>query len=168
MKKITYLILLLFFVSCKKESADTIPAYIQIDDIELEEENITSNITDAWVYVNDQLQGVYKLPAKFPVLEEGVQKVRIKAGIKANGIASSRIAYPFYDSYFEDISFNPNKSKNITPTVEFNRENEDIFIEDFEGIGINLESDSLSFSTQNFEGNNFGTITLSRKYNYGL
>ncbi|MDG1348218.1 MAG: hypothetical protein P8P67_00720 [Flavobacteriales bacterium] len=161
MKKITYLILLLFFVSCKKESADTIPAYIQIDDIELEEENITSNITDAWVYVNDQLQGVYKLPAKFPVLEEGVQKVRIKAGIKANGIASSRIAYPFYDSYFEDISFNPNKSKNITPTVEFNRENEDIFIEDFEGIGINLESDSLSFSTQNFEGNNFGTITLS-------
>ena len=104
---------------------------------------------------------MYKLPAKFPVLEEGVQKVRIKAGIKANGIASSRIAYPFYDSYFEDISFNPNKSKNITPTVEFNRENEDIFIEDFEGIGINLESDSLSFSTQNFEGNNFGTITLS-------
>ena len=84
----------------------------------------------------------------------------IKAGIKANGIAGSRIAYPFYDSYFEDISFNPNKSKNITPTVEFNRENEDIFIEDFEGIGINLESDSLSFSTQNFEGNNFGSVGI--------
>ena len=168
MNKIAYLIIMLVFVSCQKDETDAIPAYIQIDTITLNEESDPTNpltndngITDAWVYVNDQLQGVYDLPAKFPVLEEEMQTVRIKAGIKANGIASSRIAYPFYTSYFEDITLSPNKTTTITPVVEFNREEEDIFIEDFEGIGINIDSDSLSFFIDNFDGNNFGRIALS-------
>ena len=83
MKKITYLLIVLILSSCQKEDTVDIPTYLKIDNIVLDEGNTTSIITDAWVYVNDQLQGVYELPAKFPVLEEDIQTVRIKAGIKS-------------------------------------------------------------------------------------
>ena len=88
MKKITYLVALLIISACQKEETpNTIPAYLKIDTITLDENNTTTNITDAWVYINDQLQGVYELPATFPVLKNDTQTLRIKAGIKLNGIA---------------------------------------------------------------------------------
>ena len=146
MKKIKYLLIVLVLSSCQKEDKVDIPTYLKIDNIALDEGNTTSNITDAWVYVNDQLQGVYELPAKFPVLEEEIQTVRIKAGIKINGIASSRIAYPFYTSYFEDITFTPNETKTITPIVSY-LDSIDLFLENFEGTGINLEISAISDTT---------------------
>ena len=65
-----FFIVIICFSSCSKEESDGIPAFINIDSIFLND-NITDNITDAWVYVNDNLQGVYELPVKFPILEEG-------------------------------------------------------------------------------------------------
>ena len=161
MKKITYLLIVLVLYSCQKENTDGIPTYLKIDNIALDEENTTSNITDAWVYVNDQLQGVYELPAKFPVLEEEIQTVRIKAGIKVNGIASTRIAYPFYTSYYEDINFTPNETRTITPIISY-LDSIDFFQEDFEGNGLKIDSDSLSFTKENLDGINdyYGKITL--------
>jgi len=163
MKKIIYLLLILVIVSCQKEDTNAIPGYIKIDVITLDEENITSNITDAWVYVNDQLQGVYELPAEFPILESGTQTLRIKAGIKANGIASTRIPYPFYGSYFEDVTFTPNQSQTINPTVNY-LDSIQYFLEDFEGNGMDLDTDSLNFSVESFEGNKYGKITLDSIY----
>ena len=62
MKKITYLVALLIISACqKKKDPNAIPAYLKIDTITLDENNTTTNITDAWVYINDQLQGVYEL-----------------------------------------------------------------------------------------------------------
>ena len=146
MKKITYLLIIVILASCQKEDTGGIPTYLKVDNITLDEGNTTSNITDAWVYVNDQLQGVYELPAKFPVLEEEIQTVRIKAGIKVNGIASSRIAYPFYTSYYEDITFAPSETKNITPIVSY-LDSIDFFLEDFEGTGVNIEISAISDTT---------------------
>ena len=154
---------MLAIVSCQKEDKDAIPAYLIIEDITLNETNTTSNITDAWVYVNDQLQGVYELPAKFPVLESETKTLRIKAGIKANGIASSRIAYPFYASYFEDIAFTPNETKIITPTVNY-LDSINFFLEDFEGVGVNLETTTISDTTLLElvdEDNNYGGGVLN-------
>ena len=146
MKKIKYFLIVLVLSSCQKENTVDIPTFLKIDNIALDEGNTTSNITDAWVYINDQLQGVYELPAKFPVLEEDIQTVRIKAGIKINGIASSRIAYPFYTSYFEDITFTPNETKTITPIVSY-LDSINFFQEDFEGTGVNLETSAISDTT---------------------
>ena len=161
MKKIIYLLIVLVLASCQKEDTGGIPTHLKIDNITLDEGNTTSNITDAWVYVNDQLQGVYELPAKFPVLKEGIQNVRIKAGIKVNGIASSRIANPFYTSYYEDITFTPNETKTITPIVSY-LNGIDFFLEDFEGSGLEIDTDSLSFTRENIYGldGNYGKITL--------
>ena len=68
MKSLPYLFLLLLFTACEKEDTNGVPAFITINTITLDEGNATANITDAWVYINDQLQGVYELPAQFPLI----------------------------------------------------------------------------------------------------
>src|SRR5687767_2026929 len=80
------------FTGCDKE--EPVPSYIHIDSISLNSIYSTQGtsdhkITDAWVFVNEQYVGVYELPATFPVLYEGTQNIRIKAGIKKNGISAT-------------------------------------------------------------------------------
>ena len=153
----------LIFSSCQKEDTSGIPSYLKIDDIALDEASTTSNITDAWVYLNDQLQGVYELPATFPVLEEEIKNLRIKAGIKANGIATNRIPYPFYTSYFEDITFIQNETQTITPVVSY-FDSINYFLEDFEGTGVNIQLTAISDTTLiniSDGDNNFGGGVLS-------
>jgi len=145
MKKITYLVALLIISACQKEeNPNAIPAYLKIDTITLDENNTTTNITDAWVYINDQLQGVYELPATFPVLETDYQTLRIKAGIKSNGIASSRIAYPFYTSFIDtNVIFNPTQTIIVNPIVSY-LDSLNFWLEDFEGAGVDLETTIIS------------------------
>ena len=161
MKRITYLFTLLILFSCQKEeNSNTIPTYLKIDAITLDENNTTTSITDAWVYIDDQLQGVYELPAIFPVLETNNKTLRIKAGIKSNGIASSRIAYPFFASFIDTVLFTPNQTITVNPTVSY-VDSLDFWLEDFES-GLILDTDSLSFSIDNLNGidNKYGKITL--------
>jgi hypothetical protein len=147
MKKITYLLVLLIISACQKEeNTNTTPAYIKIDTITLDENNTTTNITDAWVYINDQLQGVYELPATFPVLKNDIQTLRIKAGIKSNGIASSRIAYPFYASFINTVMLTPNQTITVNPTVSY-LDSLNFWVEDFEEAGVDLETTVISDTT---------------------
>lgn len=163
MRKIIPIITFVTIISCEKANIDEIPCYININDIELEE-NITNNITDAWVYIDDNLQGVYELPANFPVLVEGKHKLRIKAGIKDNGIASTRIIYPFYKSFIiEEQEFTQRSTLYITPKVKYLENiNLDENLEDFDGNGLNLETDS-SFSIDNINpvDGSYGVMMLS-------
>ena len=163
MKNLTYLFLLLLIVACEKEKTNGVPAFITIDAITLDEGNATANITDAWVYINDQLQGVYELPAQFPVLNIGTHKLRVKAGIKDNGIASSRIPYPFYASDTSSVVFVENENMILTPSVSY-LESTTFFIEDFEGVGLGLETTNISDTiiTQITEGlENYGAGFLT-------
>jgi len=101
-----FLLFFLFFsltlTSCKKfEGSQTVPSYVRIDSITVACDYFTygantQKITDAWVYVDDQLIGCYELPATFPVLKKGAHKVVIYGGIKVNGISATRDRYPFY------------------------------------------------------------------------
>ena len=119
MKHLIYLFLLLSFVSCEKTDSNGIPANIKINDITLNGDS-TENIIDAWVFIDEQLQGVYELPAQFPVLNIGSHKLRVKAGIKDNGIASSRIAYPFYASHIQwEVEFMEHEELLLTPIVSY-------------------------------------------------
>ena len=131
MIKYYILLIVLFFFSCKKTN-EVIPSYITINDIILNENN-TSNITDAWVYVNDNIIGVYELPAKLPILTEGKQKITIRAGIKSNGIAATRTPYPFYSFFIDSINFIKDSSVVIVPSVQYlaNIDWNNIFVEDF-------------------------------------
>ena len=90
MSRIASIILILLVISCKKD-VNNIPSYVSINSIALSSD-ATDNITDAWVYIDDNLQGVYELPANFPVLAEGKHSLRVRAGIKDNGIAGTSLS----------------------------------------------------------------------------
>lgn len=88
--------------SCKKfEDGIEVPSYIHIDSITVSCDYYsfgasTSNISDAWVYVDDQIIGCYELPATFPVLKKGPHKVTVYGGIKVDGRSGARAPYSFY------------------------------------------------------------------------
>jgi len=159
MKKITYLLIILILASCQKEDVGSIPTYIKINSIELED-NITYNITDAWVYINGQLQGVYELPAKFPVLNEGNTDIKIYAGIKNNGISSDRVIYPFYSADTINELLTINSTTETYPTVNVKENIGDGQFDDFESnYSFNYDA---GFKGVIFEdGNNYGSLSLS-------
>jgi hypothetical protein len=108
---------LLMQTSCEKFSGDqTIPAYLTIDSIYLEvgdvnlEGTASHKITDAWVYVDDNLVGAFQLPARFPVLKQGIHKISVIPGVKKDGIAATRITYPFYSTITQQINLVPDST----------------------------------------------------------
>tara|TARA_B110000444_G_scaffold131255_1_gene123318 strand:+ start:138 stop:968 length:831 start_codon:yes stop_codon:yes gene_type:complete len=159
MKKITYLLTLLVFASCQKEDAVGIPAYIKIENIYLGENDSNSTITDAWVYINGQLQGVYELPATFPVLEEGNANIKVYAGIKNNGIASDRVIYPFYSSDTTNKVLTINASTEIYPTVNI-KGNIDGKFDDFDN-GYSFNSDTCFQVLSGGPYGKYGSLSLS-------
>ena len=150
--------------SCNKFKGDqTVPAYIRIDSIyvytDYEEQGApTHNITDAWVYVNDQAIGAYELPAVFPVLASGLTEIRVDPGIKLNGIAALRSPYPFYKSIVQEVELTEGEEVNLNSDTLF-MGNEAVpytmattyyenlvfaWMEDFEDPSLSLDSTSKS------------------------
>jgi len=170
----------ILFYSCEKEQVNEgIPSYISIPSFkvttELNEGSSSHLITDAWVYFNNDLQGIYPIPCIFPVLLQGKQNVSIKAGIKNNGIAATRIKYPFYDYFKDTINLIQDSVIIIEPLVNY-VENTNFLIEDFEDVGAIFESTSNSdtsyFLTSDtsiaFEGNSLGTYLSSTQYTFEI
>ncbi len=148
--KIFLLIFLLvaFLCSCEViNPEETIPSYLRIDSIKLDGSTYgasLSKISDAWVYIDDEIVGAYELPAKFPILIDGKHKVFIKAGIKVNGIAETRGSYPFFDGYTTEVNFVKDSVITLKPIIKY-YENTQFFInEDFETSGVLFEKTSRS------------------------
>lgn len=142
-----------YLSSCTAFKGDqTIPAYIHIDTILLTtnpdlQGTKSSKITDAWVYIDDELIGAFEMPCTFPVLKTGKHNVKVLAGIKMNGIASTRIYYPFYKAYTAEINLNEEETDTLHPTVSYYDNANFIWIEDFENGGSSFERTSRSDTT---------------------
>ena len=174
MKHIIFLFLfgIFLFQSCKKiDVNEGVPSYISIPSIEVitdpaNEGSNSHKITDAWVYFDNNLQGVYPLPATFPVLLSGKQNISIKAGIKNNGIVATRVNYPFYDYFKEEVFLTKDSTTIINPLVSY-FDNAVFYMEDFELSGIKFittsNSDTILFRTTDsvFEGLNSGAAHLA-------
>ena len=160
MKKTLYFLIAISLFSCDKDDTTTngVPSYIQIDEITLDED-YTTNITDAWVYIDGVNKGVYELPAHFPVLNDGAVEVRIYAGIKDNGIASQRVTYPFYHSDTSTIKLTIDSTTIISPTVVL-KENIEGIIDNFDQ-SYNFNHDTC-FSVPETEGpyGNYGSLSF--------
>lgn len=141
------------FISCSKEDYEAqIPTYISISDIILttdyaSEGSASKNITDAWVFINDDLVGIYELPAKFPVLKQGSATIKIYAGIKDNGIAASRTRYLLYDPHIEELNLVVGETIEINAVVSYATGARFSWLEDFEGASLSflytLDSDTF-------------------------
>ena len=68
----------------------------------------------------------------------------------------------FYSSYFEEFMFNPDSTIIIKPIVNYLDSIDFPVLEDFEGSGLEIDTDSLSFTRNNANGihGNYGKITL--------
>lgn len=154
--------------SCKKnENIQEIPSYISIEYVNLEtisnQGSNTHNITDVWIYVNDQFRGAYELPATIPILQKDSNNLKIFAGIKDNGITSTRVRYHFYKSYEEDVFLVEDSVVEITPTFSYTN-NSIIESENFEGVGTNIDttlSSEIDFEVITENGNNLAYVLLS-------
>jgi len=139
---------MLFTDSCDKFEGDqTIPSYISVDSFHLEPNHLielgvpTQNITDVWVYIDDQMIGAFELPAeRIPILAHGVHKLTLIAGIKYNTMSGTRGPYPFFVPY-TDTTFNLviDTILKVNPITTYYNSTYVAWFEDFEDETISLE-----------------------------
>ena len=147
------------------DQEEPIPSYLYINEMVLEtdENSEGSNrheIKDAWVSVNGSFLGVYPLPALVPVLETGVQEVRLFPGISVSGLNDYRITNPLYTFYENDIDLEAGVADTIHPTVAYDDDNVFLLVADFETSNLmthdvdeNLETRVNPRTNDVFEGN---------------
>ncbi|MGB0368618.1 MAG: hypothetical protein ACPGD8_04385 [Flavobacteriales bacterium] len=132
------------FSSCDLINPDEqIPAYLRIDSISLATSNgegeAVHNIVDAWVFDNEQLVGIFELPAVVPILNQGDANIRIRGGIKLNGQVATRIPYLYTQDYQGTIQLFPDSQVSVNPTLTYHSDVSFPWIEEFEGIGLSIE-----------------------------
>ncbi|MGD0712448.1 MAG: hypothetical protein ABR968_14830 [Bacteroidales bacterium] len=174
-------ILLFSWSSCDLKVA--IPSYIHIDNIAISTQahpeygSSSSKITDAWVYVDDQIIGAFELPATIPILQIGMHTVKINAGIKVDGISALRSIYPFYQPYTENMNLvaGINNAITVNPILTYSSATVFQWEENFESAGISINKTHFSDTTINrtlpddprvFEGHYSGLIDLDATHTY--
>lgn len=115
---------------------EKVPTYIRIDSFKLIGVNpsdvTTHAINTAWVYFNNQIAGVYNLPANIPVIADEAGQIQVNPGVNFTGYGGYKVIYPFYT--FDSINITPQPGKVIqfTPTVRYQSTVKFKYQEDFE------------------------------------
>jgi hypothetical protein len=166
-----------FFNACIKDSNPDIPAYIYVPNIRFQsvdsiiEGSSSHKITNAWVSIDGQLIGINEFPFLMPgiISDTSVrQRVRVFAGIDANGIASSKALYPFFDPFEVELDLKQGKIDTLFAVLSYKPDVKFIIIEDFENPGVVFGNDIDQFpnsrlikqSNEVFEGLYSGQIEL--------
>jgi hypothetical protein len=168
-----FCLVVLFFTSCEKFSGDqSIPSYVKIDSIGFstiysQQGSSSHSITDAWVYADGDFIGTFPLPANFPVLKKGTHTLTIYPGIKKDGIAATRVSYPFYGSIEKTINLVPDQENSVgLISTVYSSEAKFLWLEDFETSTISL--DTTKRSSVNIVRSSPGSdLTNERQYYCG-
>lgn len=182
MKHIFGLFIIAFLINgCVKNNPD--PTWLEIGEWTLEENPnsqnptgvLTSNFSNAWVYVDDQLIGVFEVPCKIPLLLSGESEVKIFPAILNNGISATKKIYPFMYPHIETVNFIQNQTVSISPKTMY-YEFCEFWIEDFEDSSIKIEDDVNSSASliktddpsivQSFNEVHFGRVNLTTSEDY--
>ncbi|MCF8275637.1 MAG: hypothetical protein K9J17_02795 [Flavobacteriales bacterium] len=132
---------------------ETIPGFLRIDSISLATTSVESeghpvpNLVDAWVFDDDQLVGIYELPAIVPILRNGDANIRIRGGIKLNGLVGSRVPLLFSEDYQATLEMFPDSQLHVNPTLHFHDWVTFSWLEDFDNVGLSIEASAGSDGT---------------------
>ena len=138
---------------CNPEKIEaTVPGYIYMDSFAIdypspaESGRGAQKVTEAWVYVNDELHSVTPLPGTVPIPDVGNnQRISIGPGIRQNGIAATRAEYPFYERYEVLLpEIMPDSTYNLQPKTRYTDAALFPYMEDFESSLVQLDSVSSS------------------------
>jgi hypothetical protein len=102
---------------------ENVPAFIDSTTIDVvttvSQGSNSHGISELWMYVDGNVLGVLDTPVSLPVLEEGNHTVSLYAGIKNNGMGTSRIRYPFYAGFDTTLNFRPGERFTVNPTFRY-------------------------------------------------
>lgn len=143
-----FLISVFIFSGCIKNNPE--PAWLKIEKwtleanplLNLEEGVLTQNFTDAWVYVDEKLMGVFEVPVKIPILMSGNKRIVVYPAIRNIGVSDSKKIYPFCEGYevYEDLV--PGETVTITPRTRYASNVDFYYKEEFEDVGFSIETDN--------------------------
>jgi hypothetical protein len=157
---------------------EPLPAWLVIDSISVQDNpNITegsvrSDITDAWVFIDDEMIGIYELPTEIPILDEGTHRLLIGPGIKVSTISTLRDNYLFYTAFSSEVTLVPGEKIRLEPSVMYRDEDDQykyIVVEEFEDSFLELEANTNSDAgirrttddAYVYEGNGSGVIQIT-------
>jgi len=116
-----------------------IPHVIEISEFSLstnlDQGTNSHSIEEVWVYTTTDVLGAFPLPATIPYIDEdgdGLVDLEISACIKANGIASTRRVFSFYESMDVLVDFEPGDTTSFVYNSEYIEAANIILCEDFE------------------------------------
>jgi len=171
---VSFTVIILLFSSCVKNNPD--PSWLEVNEwtlnsnVELsgEEGELTHRITNAKVYVNDDLLGIFEVPFRIPVLKSGYCNIKIYPVVINNGISASKIQYPFLNYYETNADLLQNEVLELNPVTNY-KSVTNFWIEDFEDINNSIDHDLNSACTMilsnedlnDFNGNFYGKVVLN-------
>lgn len=138
--------ILFALVSCEViNPAEPVPAYLRVENFTLQTDTSTqgsasNKISDVWLYVDNEPLGVFEMPVNIPVLEEGNHEIKVRGGVIVNGIAATRVYYPFYNFHVETVNLTSGSTVLINPVVNYFSGAVFSINENFDGAGISLVS----------------------------
>lgn len=161
--------------ACVKNNPD--PSWLEVNEWTLEanptlngeEGELTQNLSDAWVYVDDKLIGIFEIPFKIPILTEGEVNIRLYPTIRVNGIAATKMRNEHLVPFDLTATLVKNQTLTVNPITHY-RDDVQFWIEDFEDINIKLTDDpntsSAHLNLANdtlkwFNGNYYGKVVLN-------
>ncbi len=126
---------------------------------------LTHNFTDAWVYVDNELIGVFEVPCKIPVLASGDNKsIRVYPTIRNNGLHETKKIYPFCEPYEVTQNLVPGETVTLNPTTRY-YSNCEFWLEDFESSSVKITTNEDDSNTDmTFE--NDSQMQLDGKYGH--
>jgi len=158
-------------ISCNP--AEEEPAILTIENISLTttegQGEPTEKITDIWVSANDRPVGIYQVPSRIPIFEEGITELVIAPGIRVNGIQRSADQYTPMEFEIREVDLQKGVNNDpIDVEFKYRPETKFAFIEDFEtGVnffGEDLDEDPASFlmvtSTDVLSGSQSGVLRV--------
>lgn len=160
----------LVLVSCVKNNPD--PSWLEVNEWTLEQNpnsqyptgELTQNFTDAWVYVNDEIVGVFEVPFKIPILKNGAANIKIFPAIRNNGISATKKIYPFVDVYEVNVDLKQNEKVTLNPVTRY-KSAVQFWIEEFELAALKIKNDPVS-ATQLQKGNDPSILKWGNYYGY--
>ncbi|MES2555610.1 MAG: hypothetical protein V4604_05635 [Bacteroidota bacterium] len=106
---------------------------------------LTQNLSEVWVYVDNKIIGVFELPCKIPVLASGENvKIQLYPAVRNNGIAATKKIYPFVEPVELTMKLVEGETYVMPMTTRY-YSNVKFWIEDFESPSqVKLETDDIS------------------------
>ncbi len=157
------------------DPAEEIPSYLHIDAMQLSvpasQGTSISNITDAWIFMDGELLGAFELPCTLPILAEGTHSFIIRAGVKMNGLASTRAIYPFMKGWEGNVTLTRTEVTDLnTLTVNYFTGTTFVWLENFDGAGFSIASEpgsSTNMSRTSVSGleGQYGLVQLNSDSN---